>query len=149
MLAEGVAEPVRSALKPLFGWYGEGLCMTNRFSMFARPPNKAVLVVMGQARRGPPFEMATSATHERTWRARIVDARLRKVQHRLSDDGARQQWGKAYLAWFCREGAAQGVVRVRLELRAGDELDDNGNVTKPARRELLLAQWCKPIKPIL
>ena len=149
MLAAGLAEPARSALMPLFGWYADGLCMTNRFSMFARPPNKAVLVVMGQRRRGPPFEMATSASHERTWRGRIVDARLRKVQHRLLDEGARQQWGHAYLAWFCREGAAHGVVRVLLELHAADELDDHGNVTQPARRELLLVQRCKQIKPIL
>jgi len=142
MLATGIAEPVRGVIYPIIAWYAEGLRMTNPFGMFARPPKKAVLLVLGERDSGDAVELATSASSARTWRARIVDARLRKLQDKLLDAGARKLWGDAYLAWFCREQARHGVRRVRLELRAAAELDDRGRLTKAARRELLLARRC-------
>jgi hypothetical protein len=142
MLGSGVAEPVRSAIYPLIAWYGEGLRMTNRFGMFARPPKKSVLLVLGERDSGGIVELATSASSARTWGARFVDARLRKLQDRLLEPEARRRWGDAYLGWFCREQAPHGVRRVRLELRAAAELDDRGRLAKPARRQVLLARRC-------
>jgi hypothetical protein len=142
MLGSGVAEPMRSVIYPLIAWYDEGLRMTNRFGMFARPPKKTVLLVLGERDSGDALELATSASSARTWRARVVDARLRKLQDKLLDPEARRRWGDAYLGWFCREHAPRGVRRVRLELRAAAELDDRGRLAKPARREVLLARSC-------
>jgi len=142
MLGSGVAEPVRGVIYPLIAWYAEGLRMTNRFGMFARPPKKAVLLVLGARDSGDTLELATSASSARTWRARLVDARLRKLQDKLLDPDARRRWGDAYLGWFCREQAPHGVRHVRLELRAAAELDDRGRLTKAARREVLLARRC-------
>jgi hypothetical protein len=117
MLAVGAPEPIHGFFWPVVEWYAEGLRMANRFGMFSRPPKKVVLVVVGVRRDRSELELATSASGDRSFWGRIVDARLRKVQDRLLDEGARRLWGDSYLRWFCRSSKDQGITRVRLEVR--------------------------------
>jgi hypothetical protein len=141
MLATGLPNRVRDAFWPAIAWYADGLRMTNRFGMFAKPPKKTVLVVVGRRASGD-VDLATSASSQRDFTRRIVDARLRKLQDKLLEPAARQQWGDVYLGWYCRSDPE--LARVSLELRAPDELDDAGRVKRRARRAVLLVRRCAP-----
>lgn len=117
-LLAGAPHALRDPLWPLVAWYADGLRMINTWGMFARPPPVEDVVIVGQQKDGTTIELATAVASRRSWFQRIVDARLRKIQSKLAKEGARHEFGREYLAYFCRQAVRHERPLARVELRA-------------------------------
>jgi hypothetical protein len=117
VLVTGAAPSIKDPLWPLFGWYGEGLAMTNTWGMFGKPPRVDEVLVIAKQRDGTSYELSTNWTSERDIVARIFDARLRKIQTQVVEDELRPRLAEHFLRYFCRSATERDPSVTSVELR--------------------------------
>jgi len=135
-LLAGAPHALRDRLWPLVAWYADGLRMTNTWGMFARPPPVQDVVIVGERHDGTTIELATAIASRRTWFQRIADARLRKIQSKLAKEDDRHEFGREYLAYFCREAGRSVRPLERVQLRVDPPRANRS--TRPALPALAL-----------
>ncbi|HMJ10482.1 MAG TPA: hypothetical protein VK524_03695, partial [Polyangiaceae bacterium] len=91
-LLAGALPIIRDRLWPLVAWYADGLCMVNTWGMFARPPSKDDVRVVGVRADGSPLLLASSASRGPGWRGLVLDVRLRKIQGKLAKEEVRREF---------------------------------------------------------
>jgi hypothetical protein len=154
VLVGGAVAQVRSVFAPVFGFYAEGLRMTNSWGMFGKPPNTTHVTIEVDTKEGRGIVVATTRAQDRSFFERVRDTRIRKMQGKLTEEGDRNRFGQAYLDYFCRHPpAGHTQVRVVRAVNVLHELkDDEGKVTRPASTRVLFTRRCAgnaPFKPWL
>ncbi len=144
VLAGGAIPPVKKALSPIFGFYADGLRMTNSWGMFGRPPNTTNVTIEVDTKEGRGVLVSTTRAKDRTFTERVRDVRVRKIQGKLSEDGDRGRFGQQYLDYFCRfPPPGHTEVRVVRAINHLHELrDDDGKVTREATTRVLFTRRC-------
>jgi len=151
MLVGGSVSGVRRALKPLVGFYADGLRMTNSWGMFARPPTVNHVVIEATLGDGSKKVLSTTRAGDRDAFERIRDVRIRKIQGKLGEPGDRAQLGHAFLDYHCRQARAQPgpqVLRVRAVGLVHELRDDENNVTRKPTELTLLTRSCRDPLPL-
>jgi hypothetical protein len=144
VLHGGAVPAVRKALKPVFGFYADGLRMTNSWGMFGKPPTTTNVTIEGDTKDKRGIVLSTTRAPDRTWFERIRDVRIRKIQSKLADDGDRARLGQAHLAYWCKHpppGAGE-LVAVRAVNQIHELRDDEGTVTREASQRTVLTRRC-------
>ncbi len=144
VLLGGAVPSVRRHFAPLFGFYQDGLKMTNSWGMFGKPPLTDNVIVEAEQKDGTKVIVSTTRASDRPLFERIRDVRIRKIQAKLADGNDRNRIGMSYLDYFCRKGRAEGrdlrgvrAIEIVHELR-----DDRGNVTRRPGQKTILTRWC-------
>lgn len=143
-LLTGASQPVKNWVKPLIGFYTDGLRMTNTWGMFsARPPNEEVVVLAETEQRGSVV-LSTNYTSQRSGWSRILDVRMRKIQTYLKEESHRKNWGMHYLSYFCREALVRepSTRRVELWIFKPAEISDTGALVEPKVGSRVLKKNC-------
>lgn len=145
VLVGGALEPVRQALAPVFGFYDQGLHMTNTWGMFGKRPISTHVLIEAELASGERRVLSSTRAADRTLFERVRDVRVRKLQGRLADEADRLRWGQDYLDYFCRDAAARGldVVAMRAWNEIHESRNDDGRVDRRASRRALLYRSCK------
>lgn len=151
LLVGGAIADVRGFFNPVFGFYGEGLRMTNSWGMFGRPPNSTHVTIEVDTKQGRGIVVSTTRGQDRTFFERVRDTRIRKIQGKLTEEGDRNRFGQAYLDYFCKHPPPGHTdVRVVRAVNILHELrDDDGNVTRPASTRVLFTRRCAGNAPFL
>ncbi|MFO0551253.1 MAG: hypothetical protein U0271_22885 [Polyangiaceae bacterium] len=144
MILGGAVKDVRDKFAPAFGFYDQGLHMTNSWGMFGKPPDTSHVIVEGERADGSMVTLLTSVAQSRSLLERIRDVRVRKIQTKLTDGGERARWGYFYLEHFCTTERAAGrpLRSVRAVQLVHELRDDAGRVTRQASRRTLMARTC-------
>jgi hypothetical protein len=145
MLVGGSVPAVRRVAKPLFGFYADGLRMTNSWGMFARPPDASHVVVEATLTDGSKRLLATTRASDRSAFERIRDVRMRKTLSRLTEPKERSDLGHAYLEHYCRTAQAelgQGVRVVRAIAQHHELRDMKGEIRRRPHDQTLFSRSC-------
>lgn len=144
VLAGGAVEPIREWFEPVFGFYEQGLRMTNTWGMFGKRPVSTHVRIEGETRDGRRVLLSSTRADDHSVFERVRDARIRKLQGKLADEGDRNRWGQAYLDYFCRDARARGLelAAVRAENEIHETRDDAGRVDRRASTRTVLYRSC-------
>jgi hypothetical protein len=142
MLVGGSVPEVQHAFEPVIGFYTSGLRMTNTWGMFGMPPTQTNVTVEGVRADGSVVLLSTTDAHGRSLLERIRDARIRKFEGRLAEDGERPRIGEAFLAYFCRREQEPPIVLVRAKNVLHELRDDDGAIERAPSEQIVLAQPC-------
>ncbi len=140
MLVNGAAPEFKNHLVYAFGAYDEALKMTNSWGMFGKPPTATHVIIEGES-EGSWRLLSSTRASDRSWRDRVRDLRLRKIQGKLADPADRARLGNHLLAYACRSNP--GIRTVRLVHEQHEERDDAGEVTKKASKSTVLRKSCR------
>lgn len=144
LLYGGATKDIKATFAYVFGFYDEGMRMTNSWGMFGKPPTATHVVVEGERMDGTKFVISTTNAKDRTLTDRLRDVRIRKIQGKLTEGGARARWGTAYLDYFCREAQERGekLRWVRAIEQIHEDKDDKGNVRRKPSTTVLMSRSC-------
>ncbi|MBL9023941.1 MAG: hypothetical protein JNL21_17225 [Myxococcales bacterium] len=151
VLVGGAVSEVRGFFNPVFGFYGEGLRMTNSWGMFGKPPNSTHVTIEVDTKEGRGIVVSTTRGQDRSFFERVRDTRIRKIQGKLTEEGDRNRFGQAYLDYFCKHPPpGHTEVRVVRAVNVLHELkDDDGKVTRGASTRILFTRRCAGNAPFL
>jgi hypothetical protein len=143
-LLGGAIPPIKRIFTPLVGFYSDGLKMANAWGMFGKPPTSTHVAIEAVMPDGRVFTMSTTDPHARPFIDRIRDARIRKFEGKLSEEGDRARIGAPFLDYYCRSATASlGEVRdVRVRNILHETRDDAGNVTREASSAIVFVRRC-------
>lgn len=141
MLVNGAATNVKTHLAYVFGAYDDGAKMTNSWGMFGKPPAATHVIIEGESGDGVWRLLSSTRASDRSWKDRVRDLRLRKIQGKLADPADRARLGQYLLAYACR---SEAVRNVRLVHEQHEERDDAGNVVRAASKATVLRRSCEP-----
>lgn len=144
VLVGGAVESIREGFEPVYGFYEQGLRMTNTWGMFGKRPVSTHVRIEGETRDGQRVLLSSTRADDRTLYERVRDTRIRKLQGKLADEGERNRWGQAYLDYFCRDARARGLdlVAVRAENDIHETRDDAGRIDRRASTRTVLYRSC-------
>lgn len=144
MLVGGAVPPIKRFFSPIVGFYGDGLRMSNAWGMFGKPPTSTHVAVEGVLADGRVVLLSTTDSHGRSWFERVRDARIRKIQGKLAEDGDRGRIGATFLDYYCREARREhpDVREVRARNIIHELRDDDGKVTRQASMSILMVRRC-------
>ncbi|MBK8942922.1 MAG: hypothetical protein IPM79_36335 [Polyangiaceae bacterium] len=144
MLVGGATKDFKKPFLYVFGFYDEGMRMTNSWGMFGKPPGATNVTVEGVRMDGSTVLLSSTDAHDRSLKERIRDVRIRKIQGKLTELGERKRWGTHYLEWFCRTSKEQGLElrAVRAVNHLHEVKDDAGKVKRKPSKTVLFSKSC-------
>jgi hypothetical protein len=143
-LVGGAIPPIKRIFTPVLGFYSDGLRMSNAWGMFGKPPTSTHVSIEAVLPNGKAFVISTTDPHTRPFVERIADARVRKIEGKLAEDGDRARIGAPFLDYYCRVAERQlGPVReMRIRNILHEMRDDEGNITRAASSVIVLSRRC-------
>jgi hypothetical protein len=144
LLYGGATKEIKRTFAYVFGFYDEGMRMTNSWGMFGKPPTATHVVVECERMDGTKFVISTTNAKDRTTLQRLRDVRIRKIQGKLTESGDRSRWGTAFLDYFCREAQERGekLRWVRAINHIHEDKDDHGKVRRKPSTSVLMSRSC-------
>ncbi|HTJ84931.1 MAG TPA: hypothetical protein VL400_24605 [Polyangiaceae bacterium] len=152
VLVGGALPNVRRVFSPIFGFYADGLKMTNSWGMFGRPPNNDNVILEAEKRDGTRVVVSTTKAPDRGLWERIRDVRIRKIQGKLAENGDGARFGQTFLDYYCRDAKrtlGEDVRAVRAIQVMHERRDDAGNVTRNEGTKTLVVRLCGDRRPPL
>ena len=143
-LVGGAIPPIKRIFNPILGFYSDGLRMSNAWGMFGKPPTSTHVRIEAVLMDGKSFVVSTTDPHTRPFIERIADARIRKIEGKLAEDGDRTRIGTAFLDYYCRVAEHKlGPVReLRIRNLLHETRDDAGKITRVPSSVILFARSC-------
>lgn len=144
VIVGGGTKDLKRPFQYVFGFYDEGMRMTNSWGMFGKPPGATHVTIEGIEPDGDTVVLSTTNARERSFKERLRDVRIRKIQGKLIELGERKRWGTQYLEWFCRMSKEQGLElrAVRAVNHPHEVKDDAGKVKRHPSRIILVTKSC-------
>jgi len=143
-LIGGAIAPIRHFFSPIVGFYSDGLRMANAWGMFGKPPNSTHVAIEAVLPNGKVFLVSTTDPHARPFLDRIRDARIRKFEGKLAEEGDRVRIGAQFLDYYCRSAKESlgEIQEMRVRNYLHETRDDDGKITRQASNSIVFVRRC-------
>lgn len=144
MIVGGATNDVKRPFNWVFGFYDQGMRMTNSWGMFGKPPGATHVSIEGEKMDGTYVLLSTTNSTGKSLSKRVRDVRIRKLQGKLTDVADRMRWGLGYLDYFCRSSKEMGVElrSVRAVNYVHELKNDQGASKRQPSVSILMTRTC-------